>query len=120
MKNWWALGLAGLLTLPTSGCVYVDGEHISNADWKQEQRTNRELIAGLELGSSRSDVIARLGTPAESEAFELDGEEVRVLFYRTHWKEGDGATSRDETTPLVFMNNRLVGWGSAVYDDLRI
>jgi len=41
------------------------------------------------------------------------------LFYRTRRTEADGETSRDETTPLVFKNNELVGWGLKVYENLR-
>ena len=56
---------------------------------------------------------------ADSEAFMDDGEEVRVLFYRTNHKHSDGETTRDETTPLVFRNDQLVGWGTRVYESLR-
>jgi hypothetical protein len=41
------------------------------------------------------------------------------LFYRTQRKHSDGETTRDETTPLVFRDNRLIGWGDGVYNDLR-
>ncbi|HBO12182.1 MAG TPA: hypothetical protein DD491_05290, partial [Halieaceae bacterium] len=61
----------------------------------------------------------RLGTPADSEAFTRDGEEFRVLFYRTRHRHSDGETSRDETTPVVFRNDELVGWGQRVYDTVR-
>ena len=67
-------------------------------------------------GTTRTD---RLGTPADSEAFTRDGEEVRVLFYRTQHRHSDGETSRDETTPLVFRSGELVGWGQRVYDSVR-
>ena len=43
----------------------------------------------------------------------------RVLFYRTNHKHSDGETTRDETTPLVFRNDQLVGWGTRVYESLR-
>lgn len=118
MRKLATLTVATLLALSASGCIYVDGKHISKADWQEEQRINRELIAGLELGTSRTEVVSRLGTPAESEALELEGEEVQVLFYRTQRKHSDGTTTRDETTPLVFRNNKLVGWGSAAYEGL--
>nr|WP_238946885.1 DUF3192 domain-containing protein [Seongchinamella unica] len=43
---------------------------------------------------------------------------MRVLFYRTERNKSDGATSRDETTLLVFRNDRLAGWCSSVYQAL--
>ena len=48
-----------------------------------------------------------------------DGEEVQVLFYRTNHKHSDSGTTRDETTPLVFRNDQLAGWGTRVYESLR-
>jgi hypothetical protein len=108
-----------LLSVAASGCVYINGERVSGEDWRAEQRTNRELISQLEIGMTRSAVITKLGTPADSEAFTRDGREMRVLFYRTQWKHSDGETSRDETTPLVFEDDALLGWGNSVYADLR-
>jgi outer membrane protein assembly factor BamE (lipoprotein component of BamABCDE complex) len=108
-----------LLSLTAAGCVFIDGEHVSRDDWKELQRDNRDAISNLEIGMSRSAALERLGTPTDSEAFTRDGEEVRVLFYRTQHKRSDGETSRDETTPLVFRNDQLVGWGDAVYHGLH-
>ena len=62
----------------------------------------------------RSQVVGRLGAPHFSEAFTRDGEEFRVLFFRTRHRHSDGETSRDETTPLVFRNDTLIGWGDDV------
>jgi Protein of unknown function (DUF3192) len=108
-----------LLSLTAAGCVFIDGERVDVDDWRNEQRDNREAISKLEIGMSRSAVLDQLGAPADSEAFTREGEEVRVLFFRTQHKRSDGETSRDETTPLVFRNDQLVGWGDAVYDSLR-
>jgi hypothetical protein len=41
-----------------------------------------------------------------------------VLFYRTHRRDGDGVTTKDECTPLVFKNGLLIGWGDAAYQAL--
>jgi hypothetical protein len=115
------LGLCAVLlfSLAATGCVYVDGERISGDDWRDEQRLNRKLISQLDIGMTRDAVVDRLGPPSDSEAFARDGREMRVLFYRTQWKHSDGDTSRDETTPLVFEDDVLLGWGSSVYADLR-
>lgn len=110
---------AFLLALAASGCVYIDGERVSGDDWRETQRVNRDVINQLEIGLSRGAVVDRLGTPVDSEAFMHDGDEIRVLFYRTRHRHSDGETSRDETTPLVFRNDRLEGWGLTLYDAVR-
>lgn len=112
------LGLV-LGTLTSTGCVIIDSERVSLDDWRDRQENNREAISNLEVGTSRTAVIDKLGTPAESEAFNVDGEELRVLFYRTHRRHSDGETSRDETTPIVFRNDALIGWGKTIYQDVR-
>lgn len=113
--------LVALLATATTGtgCVYVNGENIGGSDWQDEQRNNREAISNLKLGLSISEVREKLGAPADSEAFANDGVEVRVLYYRTTRKHSDGETTRDETTPLVFRDDELVGWGDSVYRQYR-
>ena len=118
MKTPIRLCLIALLPLVATGCIYVDGEHVDSS-WRKDQRNNREAISRLEIGSPRSAVLAELGSPDDSEAFNRDGEEIRVLFYRTQRRHSDGETTRDETTPLVFENGLLVGWGDSVYADTR-
>jgi hypothetical protein len=113
------IAAVSLLTLTAAGCVIIDGERVSHDDWRDTQQENRAAISQLEIGMSQQAVLDRLGTPADSEAFTQDGEELRVLFYRTRHAHSDGETSRDETTPLVFRSDQLIGWGDAVYDDLR-
>lgn len=115
------IAAALLCTATLSGCVVIGGEHgwDSNDDWRDEQRENREAIANLDIGMSRDSVTSRLGTPAFSEAYTREGEEYRVLFFRTQHRHSDGDTSKDETTPLVFRNDVLIGWGDEVYASVR-
>ncbi len=119
MKALPRLFFVTLLAITATGCVFIDGEHVDMDDWRSEQDDNREAISQLSIGMSREAVVDRLGTPADSEAFTRDGEEFRVLFYRTRHRHSDGETSRDETTPVVFRNDELVGWGQRVYDTVR-
>lgn len=119
MKALSRLVLVGLVATTFSGCIYINGEKVDTSDWKESQEINREAIGRLDLGLSTQAVKDQLGTPNETEAFMLDGEEVRVLFYRTSRQQADGKTTRDETTPLVFKNDQLIGWGNTVYDTLR-
>ena len=113
MKFLVNLTLAAGIALSLSGCIVVGGDHDdwSNNDWKHEQRENREIISELELKMPRSHILDRLGAPEFSEAFNDGKDDYRILFYRTQHRHSDGETTKDETTPLVFKNDRLVGWG---------
>lgn len=119
MKSLVHLCLVALLSLTATGCVYINGASVGQDDWREVQQGNREMISQLEMGSQRSVVVQKLGTPSDSEAFNHDGEAVSVLFYRTHRKHSDGETTRNETTPLIFKNDVLIGWGDTLYADLR-
>ena len=113
--------MAGVFVTALSGCVIIDGESASIFDesWEKEQRENRKAIAALDIGMERDEVTRELGAPAYSEAYTEAEDEYRVLFYRTQRMHGDGETTKDETTPLVFKNDLLLGWGDSVYDALR-
>jgi len=50
-----------------------------------------------------------------NELFEKQDGTYRVLYYRTQKTMGDGITTKDECTPLVFRNGELVGWGDSAY-----
>lgn len=118
MKTPLRLTAIALVTVLGSGCVYINGELVKD-DWEHEQRDNREQISRLEMGTPRSVVLDSMGLPADSEAFTDGDDELRVLFYRTQRRHSDGDTTRDETTPLVFRNDLLIGWGEAVYTELN-
>ena len=100
-----------------SGCVVVAGDIDEfdrgdyNSDWKSAERDNRGKISSLMLGSDYQSVLAKMGQADFSEAFEAGGDQYQILFYRTHRVESDGETTKDETTPLVFKNQTLIGWG---------
>ena len=100
-----AIAFAAILLSNLSGCVVVNGKPgWHSSEWEDEQQENREIISRLEIGMEREQVVSRLGTPNFSEAFTRDGDEFRVLFFRTQHRHSDGETTRDETTPLIFRN----------------
>lgn len=119
---------AALLIIPLSfsltGCIIVNSDEVdpdnwsSSSDWKKEQRINKEKIATLELGDSYNSVKNTMGTPDLNEAFEDNGETVQVLFYRTKHVHSDSQTTKDECTPLIFKNGKLVGFGHKAYNKL--
>ena len=121
MKNWIRISAVTLMALWLSGCVVAignDGDS-SSGSWSERERDNRAAIAQLEVGMAYDEVIAWMPNQANfSESFAVDGAEHQVLFYRTHRVEADGAITRDETTPLVFVDNVLVGWGEQAWLDV--
>lgn len=121
---------AGLLIVPLAlyltGCVVVAtddaSEHMnwksSETSWVKEQKENKKSIAKLNLGDSYEQVKADMGVPAFNEAFQSDGKQVNVLFYRTQHKRSDGETTKDECTPLIFVDGELTSWGQKAYEKL--
>lgn len=116
------LKLSAAVVLLTSlvGCISINGSHSwDDKGWKDTQEANRKVISELAIGTERSNTLMRLGTPSFSEAFVKDGEEYSVLFYRTHHTASDGETLKNETTPLVFKNDKLIGWGDDVLASIQ-
>ena len=101
-----------------SGCVVAignDGPESRDSRWAEIERDNRRAIDSLLMGMGIREVQLAMPHEADfSEAFMVDGVAHRVLFYRTQRVEGDGVTSRNETTPLVFADGQLVGWGESL------
>ncbi len=64
-------------------------------------------------------VVAQLGTPNYSEAVARDGVAYRALRFRTLHRHSDGETTRNESTPLVFKDDVLIGWGDEVLVSIR-
>jgi len=114
------LVLSIILGTSMSGCVIVaDGDDWDDHEnWRETQEFNRATIADLTLGTSLNEVRDRLGTPEFSEGVNQQGRDFLVLRYRTQHRRSDGDTTADETTPLVFENGRLVGWGDVALQSI--
>jgi len=120
-----------LLTLPLamalSGCIIVAGDHEgewdddnSTTNWKQQQNKNRANMTKLQLGQDRNEIVSQMGDPNFTEAFKGEnGASYQVLYYRTHREHGDGDTTKDETTAVVFENDKLIGWGNDALQRIR-
>ena len=111
-----------LLVLAQAGCVIVtdreDWEGYSSdhgRSWEDQQDENHRYISSMVLGLAEVDVRADLGAPDYVEAYRApDGRDFTILRYRTHHRHSDGETTQDETTPLIFENGQLIGWGDSV------
>lgn len=115
MKN-KTLTVALVGTLLLSGCVIAiddDDDYVSSSggSWAQLEEENREKISQLGIGSSINSVRSTMGTPDFDELLVKDDQEYRILFYRTQRVKGDGATTKDECTPIIFVNGELKGFG---------
>jgi hypothetical protein len=120
-KYFSRLLIAVAVSVVLSGCVVAIGnEDIDRRDdWAQLERENREAIATLDLGMTRAEVEGRMPhPPAMSEAFTVEDSVFTVLFYRTQRVDGDGRTTRDETTPVIFHNGILDAWGESAFVQL--
>ncbi|MFT6731978.1 MAG: hypothetical protein ACJAS9_000153 [Polaribacter sp.] len=105
--------ISTLLAVSLSGCIIVDRDNWRDSDssWEKRQSDNKKIISKLEINDSRESVVSQLGAPDFSEAYTKGDKQYRILFYRTTHEHSDGDTTKDETTPLVFLNDSLVGWG---------
>ena len=129
MKQSLKMALVAIpLTFSLTGCIIVSTDEGADADWisdydsksswKKEQRINKQKIADLEVGDSYSKVRELMGTPEFNEAFSSDGKKYQIIFYRTNHQHSDGETTKDETTPLIFVDGKLSSWGHKAYNKL--
>jgi len=112
-----AMALSLALATTLTGCVIAIGpdgfESVDSVDRRDSKM--RDKIADMPLGQSTEAVRERLGEPEFSEAFAGKDGEYRIWFYRTHRTEADGDTKRDETTPMVFRDGKLIAFGDGAY-----
>lgn len=83
--------------------------------WKQEQDANRKGLRTLSVGMQQEEVTEVMqGPPDLTEAFqEGESESFEVWYYYTNRRRADGNRTKDEMTPLVFRDGKLVGWGDS-------
>lgn len=84
--------------------------------WEDRQAFNNSKLADLSIGLNISDIKLLMGKADFSEAKITGDDALQVLFYRTHHAKSDGETTRDECTPLLFKNQKLIAWGADTYD----
>lgn len=107
------------LSLGLSGCVISvdgDGDYGHHSDWQDKEQKNRKHISRLEQDISYDQILNRMGIADFNEFYTKGDDTYRVLYYRTQRINGDGVTTKDECTPLVFKNTVLVGWGETAFN----
>lgn len=122
-KKLITLTLITPLVLGMTGCVVSvgGGDHHDSfsADHSDREYKNRKQIARLSLDMSIKEVQAKMGVADFNEVYSHDGEQVQVLFYRTHRVHADGMTTKDECTPLLFKQGMLDSWGDSAFAQIR-
>jgi len=113
-----ALPLTAFLT----GCVVAvggdKGDYGYSYDFEDKEQENRHQLSKLQLGMPLVMVRDMMGIPDFNEVYNKNDEIIQVLFYRTHRSKKDGITTKDECTPLIFKENKLVAWGENAYKQL--
>lgn len=79
------------------------------------QAYNSQKMNDLTLGQNIGSVKELLGKADFSEAKAVKEAKLQVLFYRTHHEKSDGVTTKEECTPLIFENDKLIAWGQDTY-----
>lgn len=99
-----------------SGCVVSvggDGDGYYAQDWEKREKNNRRHISKLDTDMALEAISNRMGLADFDESYQRGSDDYRVLYYRTQRLADDGVTTKDECTPLVFKNSRLIGWGDS-------
>lgn len=119
--------IAALLTTPfLSGCIVAvsDGEaehswasDYSGSGWQKHQKSNRDKITGLKNGVAYQTVLQEFDTPEFSDLVNKGDNVYQVLYFATNSKHSDGKITKDECTPLVFKNGKLVGYGASAVSE---
>lgn len=108
--------LGGLWPTPQPVIAACPTQSIQQAQWVRNNMTR------LRLGGPRKEAVTVLGLPAHVESFLLtDNSAVDVLFYHTPDTACRPATpGADGLLPLVFQNDRLLGYGQNYYQNVVV
>ncbi len=115
--------IAAITLTSLTGCVVAIGSGeggVVSSSWKKQYKETREKIAKLNKGEGYESVIKQLGTPQFNELVEKNNIEYRIIFYPTHSIHSDGKRTKDECTPIVFVNGGLEGFGTHAYNKVKI
>ena len=92
---------------------------------------NRERLGYLSVGMPKSEVLRVMGNktfvtfegwvvnnPYRTEVRQDDnGTVMEVLYYYTDVRSRDDAVSEDELTPIILVNDKVIGWGWTFFND---
>ena len=121
------LSLVGLVasSVMLGGCVIaVDGDGFRDASreysetWEDREQNNRKHLQMMTLSDTLQTVSEKMGSADFNEVKKVGEKSYQVLYYRTQRVEKDGITTKEECTPIIFLNQRVVGWGNSFLESL--
>jgi hypothetical protein len=68
-------------------------------------------IYDCDLMKSKISSKVTMNNPYRTETLEASGKTLEVIYYITSLKDNDCTIGEDGLTPLVFEDNKLIGWG---------
>ncbi|BBN82467.1 hypothetical protein PA25_24520 [Pseudoalteromonas sp. A25] len=117
--------IAALATPLLSGCIVAvsDGEvehrwAKHNGNWEKTFHDNRQKIAKLSIGADYQSVLDSFDTPEFTELVKKGDNVYQVLYFGTNSKHSDGKVTKDECTPLVFKDSKLIGFGQSAMAEI--
>jgi len=100
LKVLTAVALATLV----SSCEYCNWAYFEGED-------TREKMSKIRIGMTKQEILDLLGQPLKDEKFNKPD----VWFYYTNVRWGDSLSAREESTPVVFSEGYVIGWGNDFY-----
>ena len=112
-----------LLALNLSSCIIAYNNFLTK---------NRQSLMRLKIGMTKAEVNQIMGTggintidhkinnPYRSEIFRGKEKSFEIWYYVTDKKGRYYAITDDELTPLIFDEDKLVGWGQGFLSDIII
>jgi hypothetical protein len=85
-------------------------------DWDDRQAYNLQQLSHIKLGQTLDEIVTLMGEADFVEAKTFDGKTLQIMFYRTHHIKGDGITTKDECTPLLFDDEKLIAFGQDTFE----
>ena len=99
----------------------------------QQVRTmNKEKLNELEIGMYENVVLMIMGSktikiesapftienPFKIEIYSNDVDVYKILYFYTDLVKRDGFITDEELTPIIFKNNKLIGWGRDIWNKI--
>ena len=108
----------GLYAVMAAAVLTLYEEDTDQMRWDERQTYNQNYINTLSVEDtiSKEAIIDRLGPPDITEAKILEDKTYQVMFYRTTHQKSDGITTKDECTPLLFKDGKLIAWGKSAFE----
>ncbi|MCF6436833.1 MULTISPECIES: DUF3192 domain-containing protein [Pseudoalteromonas] len=116
--------ISALATPLLTGCIVavsdgeVDHNWAGHSNWQKTQKNNREKISELSIGADYQHVLNTFNTPDFTELVKKGDSVYQVLYFATNSRHSDGKVTKDECTPLVFKDAKLIGFGSAAMSEI--